>query len=80
MHYLERLKHREKHVKELMVRELEYVLRNNLSLHLHSPSYDMYYAVKRAHEGVSNIGLTTNYTAVNSYAPVSIHKVIDAFY
>ena len=80
MHYLERLKHREKHVKELMVRELEYALRHELSLHLHHLSYDMYYAVKRAHEGVSNMGLITQYVAVNSYEPTSINKVIDDFY
>ena len=76
----ERLKHREKHVKELMVRELEFVPRQELPIYLYDWSCDMYYEVKRAHAGVSRRGLTNYNFAVNGYDPANIHKVIDAFY
>lgn len=73
-------KRRKRPVKSLLVIELEYVLRHELSIHLSALSYDMYFDVKRAHQGLVTLSSTVSANNAHSYDLVNIHKVIDAFY
>ena len=80
MFYTETHKRRQIHVKSLLVRELEYTLRFELSLHLPIPSFNMYFDIKRAHNALINFATVAYVARVHSYDPICINKVIDDFY